>query len=277
MQGEDIVGESIVITSGKGGVGKTSLSANLGCALALNGKKTIVLDTDIGLRNLDIVLGVENRIVYDIVDVCEGTCDYKKAMIKDKRYEGLYIIPAAQAKDKDAITPLQMKNLTNILKEEFDYVIIDCPAGMERGFENAVAGADRAIVVVMPEMSSVRDADRIIGLLEKHDIVDVKLVINKIRQKLTDTGEMLSIEEILDILSVDLIGAVPEDERVIVAANKGIPCVSDEKSLAGKAYGNIALRVIGEKVDLVDMNGKKTIGEFFKSLIKNIERNKKER
>lgn len=271
------MGESIVITSGKGGVGKTSLSANLSCALALNGKKTMVLDTDIGLRNLDIVLGLENRIVYDIVDVCEGTCDYRKAMIKEKRYEGLYVIPAAQAKDKEAITPLQMKNLTDMLKEEFDYVIIDCPAGMERGFENAVAGADRAIVVTIPEVSSVRDADRIIGLLEKHDITDVKLVINKVRQNLIDAGDMLSIEEILDILSIDLIGAVPEDERIIVAANKGVPCVSDEKSKAGKAYKNIALRVLGESVDLIDLHEKKTIGEYIKCLIKNIEKNKKER
>lgn len=253
------MGEAIVITSGKGGVGKTTLSANLGAALALMGKKTLLLDTDIGLRNLDIILGLENKIVYDLVDVCEGTCDFKKAVIRDKRYEGLFLIPAAQAKDKEAVTPLQMKSLIDKLKEEFDYIIIDCPAGIERGFENAVAGADRAIVVAVPEMSSVRDADRIVGLLEKHGITDVKLVINRIRQKLVESGNMLSIEDMLDALAIDLIGAVPDDESVIAAANLGTPCVSDMKSRAGAAYRNIALRVTGETVDLIDLSEKKNI------------------
>ncbi|MGM9552261.1 MAG: septum site-determining protein MinD [Clostridia bacterium] len=253
------MGEAIVITSGKGGVGKTTLSANLGAALALLNKKVLLIDTDIGLRNLDVILGLENRIVYDIVDVCEGVCDFKKATIRDKRFEGLFIIPAAQSKDKTAITPLQMKNLVRKLKEEYDYIIIDCPAGIEQGFENAVAGADRAIVVAVPEVSSVRDADRIIGLLEKHDIENVKLVVNRLRQKMVDRGDMLSIEDMLDILAIDLLGAVPDDESIIVCANNGTPCITDMKSKAGQAYRNIAKRVLGENVPLEDLSERKNI------------------
>lgn len=253
------MGKAIVITSGKGGVGKTTLSANLGAALALMGQKTLLIDTDIGLRNLDILLGFEDKIVYDIVDVCNGMCDAAKATIKDKRFEGLYLIPSAQAKDKDAITPLQMKNLVNKAKEEYDYIIIDCPAGIEQGFENAVAGADCAIVTVVPEMTSVRDADRILALLEQHDITDVRLVINRIRQRMVDMGNMLSIEEILDILAVDLIGAVPENESIIIAANTGTPCVLNEKSKAGMAYKNIARRVMGEEVELINLADKKGV------------------
>lgn len=258
------MGEAIVITSGKGGVGKSTLSANLGAALALMGKKTVLLDTDIGLRNLDVILGLENRIVYDLVDVCEGSCDFKKALIRDKRYENLCLIPAAQVKDKDAVTPMQMKNLVTKLKDEFDYVIIDCPAGIEQGFENAVAGADSAIVVTVPSVASVRDADRIVGLLEKHNITSVKLAVNKVRLKMVEKGLMLSIEEILDILAIELIGAIPDDESVIIAANTGTPCVSDEKSMAGAAYKNIAKRVLGEEVPLIDMKDKRG---FFARLI----------
>lgn len=251
------MGEAIVITSGKGGVGKTTLSANLGTALALMQKKVLLIDTDIGLRNLDVVLGLENRIVYDLVDVCTGKCEYKKAAIRDKRYEGLYLIPAAQSSDKSAVTPLQMKNLLRKVKEDFDYIIIDCPAGIEQGFENAVAGADRAIVVATPSVSSVRDADRIIGLLEKHGIEDIKLVVNRIRQRMVDAGNMLSIEDMLDVLAVDLIGAVPDDESIIISANNGIPCAADTKSRAGAAYRNIALRVTGQKAELLDLSEKK--------------------
>lgn len=250
------MGEAIVITSGKGGVGKTTLSANLGCALALSGKKTLLIDTDIGLRNLDILLGLEDRIVYDIVDVCNGNCDAAKATLADKNIENLYFIPASQAKDKNAITPLQMKSLIMSLKGEYDYIIIDSPAGLEAGFENAVMGADRAIVVTVPEMTSVRDADRIIGLLEKHGIDDVKVVINRIRQKAVKNGNLLSTEEILEILSVNLIGAVAEDETVSGAANKGKPCVLNEKSIAGKAYMNIAKRVMGEEVKLIELKSR---------------------
>lgn len=253
------MGEAIVITSGKGGVGKTTLSANLGCALALSGKKTLLIDTDIGLRNLDILLGFEDRIVYDVVDVCAGNCDRAKATLHDKRIENLYFIPASQAKDKNAITPLQMKSLIKNAKEEYDYIIIDSPAGLEAGFENAVMGADRAIVVTVPEMTSVRDADRIVGLLENHGIENAVVVINRISQKAVERGNMLSIEEILEILSVNLVGAVPEDECVSGAANKGEPCVLDDKSKAGKAYINIAKRVMGEEVGLVDLKDKRNV------------------
>ncbi|MCD8050030.1 MAG: septum site-determining protein MinD [Clostridia bacterium] len=253
------MGEAIVITSGKGGVGKTTLTANLGAALALLGKKTLIIDTDIGLRNLDVIMGMENRIVYDLVDVCGGKCEYKKAMIRDKRFEGLFLIPAAQSSDKSAVTPMQMKALLRKLKEEFDYIIIDCPAGIEQGFENAVAGADRAIVVAVPEVSSVRDADRIIGLLDRHGIENVALVVNRIRQKMVDEGNMLSIEDMLDILAIDLIGAVPDDESIIIGANTGTPVVMTAKSKAGEAYKNIALRVMGEKRDLIDLSEKKGI------------------
>lgn len=255
------MGEAIVVTSGKGGVGKTTLAANLGVGLALLGYKTLLIDTDIGLRNLDIVLGLEDKIVYDLVDVCEGSCDLKKAAIKDKRFEGLYLIPAAQAKDKNAITPLQMKNVTAKAKNEFDYIIIDCPAGIEQGFENAVAGADRAIVVALPEMASVRDADRIIGLLENYGIQHVELAVNRMRQTMVDKGYMLSIEEMLELLSVDLIGAVPEDESIIAAANTQTPCVTLEKSKAGQAYRNIAKRVAGEAVELMNLSDKKSFFE----------------
>lgn len=253
------MGEAIVITSGKGGVGKTTLSANLGCALALSGSKVLLVDTDIGLRNLDILLGFEDRIVYDIVDVCHGDCTREKAVIKDKRVENLHFIPASQAKNKDAITPLQMKNLISKAKEEYDYIIIDSPAGLESGFENAIAGADRAIVVAVPEMASVRDADRIMGLIEKQGIDKAELVINRLNMKSVEKGYMLSIEEVLDILSVNLLGAVPEDAGISFAANNATPCVFDEKSKAGEAYRNIARRVKGEEVPLVSFDNKKNV------------------
>lgn len=253
------MGEAIVVTSGKGGAGKTTLSANLGCALALTGSKVLMIDTDIGLRNLDILLGLEDKIVYDIVDVCQGVCDREKAILKDKRAEGLYFIPASQAKDKNAINPLQMKSLVTKAKEDYDYIIIDSPAGLDMGFENAVAGADCAIVVALPEMASVRDADRIMGLLEKKGIEKVHLVVNRISQKAVDKGYMLSVEEILDTLSVNLLGAVPEDGSVAFAANCGTPCVFDEKSRAGQAYMNIAKRVKGEEAALVSLNDKKNV------------------
>ncbi len=253
------MGEAIVITSGKGGVGKTTLSANLGCALALNGFKVLLIDTDIGLRNLDILLGFEDRIVYDVVDVCQGVCDREKAVLKDKRVENLYFIPASQAKDKEAITPLQMKNLINKAKGDYDYIIIDSPAGLEAGFENAAAGADRAIVVAVPELPSVRDADRIIGLLEKSGIENIQIVINRFKQKSADKGYMLSVEEILDILSVNLLGVVPEDERISYAVNNALPCVFDEKSNSGMAYKNIARRVMGEEVSLMNLHDKRNV------------------
>lgn len=224
----------IVITSGKGGVGKTTTTANLGTGLALSGKKVVLVDTDIGLRNLDVVLGLENRIVYDLVDVVEETCKLKQALIKDKRYDGLYLLPAAQTRNKMAVSPDQMQKLIDELQEEFDYILIDCPAGIERGFKNAVAGAKSAIVVTVPEVSSVRDADRIIGLLSASGVDDVKLLINRLRPDLVRRGDMLAIDDTLEILGVDLIGVIPEDERIFRSSNLGEPAVTDTSSLAGK-------------------------------------------
>ncbi len=246
------MGEVIVITSGKGGVGKTTATANIGTALALLGKQTVLVDTDIGLRNLDVVMGLENRIVYDIVDVIEGFCRLKQALIKDKRFEGLFLLPAAQTRDKDCVTPEQMINLCNDLEKEFDYVLIDCPAGIEQGFRNAIAGAQKGIVVTTPEVSAVRDADRIIGLLEAHELRNPSLLINRVRPDMVRRGDMMSIEDIIDILAVDLVGVVPDDEKIVISTNRGEPAVIDAKSTAGKAYSNIARRLAGEEVAILD-------------------------
>lgn len=247
------MGEVIVITSGKGGVGKTTTTANIGTGLALAGKKVVLIDTDIGLRNLDVVMGLENRIVYDIVDVVEGFCRIKQALIKDKRYDGLYLLPAAQTKDKTAVNPQQMIKLCEELKEEFDYILIDCPAGIEQGFKNAIAGADRAIVVTTPEVSAVRDADRIIGLLEANEIRNPKLLINRLRIDMVKRGDMMNIDDIIDILAVGLIGVVPDDEKIVISTNKGEPAITDDKSTAGQAYRNIVKRIMGEEVPFMNL------------------------
>lgn len=244
----------IVITSGKGGVGKTTTTANIGTGLALQGKSVVLIDTDIGLRNLDVVLGLENRIVYDLVDVVEGTCKFKQALIRDKRYDGLYLLPAAQTRNKNAVSPEQMKELVAQLEQEFDYVIIDCPAGIERGFKNAIAGAKSAIVVTVPEVSSVRDADRIIGLLSSSGIDDVQLLINRIRPDLVKRGDMLAIEDTLEILGVDLLGVIPEDELIFRSSNLGEPAVTDKSSKAGEAYMNVTRRILGENVPLMKLD-----------------------
>ncbi len=251
------MGEAIVITSGKGGVGKTTTSANIGTALALLGKKVCMVDTDIGLRNLDVVMGLENRIIYDLVDIVEGSCRLQQALIKDKRFEELYLLPAAQTKDKLAVSPEDMKKIIPELKKDFEYVIIDCPAGIEQGFKNAVAGADRAIVVTTPENAAVRDADRIIGLLESENIRDPKLVINRIRANMVRQGDMLDIDEICSVLSIDLLGIVPDDEYVIKAANSGEPTVMNPSSKAAIAYRNIARRILGDTVPLMPLEVKK--------------------
>lgn len=248
------MGEAIVITSGKGGVGKTTTTANLGTALALQGKKVCLIDTDIGLRNLDVVLGLENRIIYDLVDVIEGRCKVHQALVKDKRFDDkLFLLPAAQTTDKNAINPEQMKALVTELKRDYDYVVIDCPAGIEQGYKNAVAGADRAIVVTTPEISAVRDADRIIGLLEKEDIAPPKLIINRIRQHLMKAGDALDVNEITAHLSIDLLGIVMDDESVITSSNKGEPIVMDPTNRAALGYRNIARRILGESVPLMSM------------------------
>jgi septum site-determining protein MinD len=258
------MGEAIVITSGKGGVGKTTTTANLGTALAMMGQKVVLVDTDIGLRNLDVVLGLENRIVYDLVDVVHGNCRLKQALIKDKRLEGLYLLPAAQTKDKTAVSPEQMRNLVSELKKEFDYVLIDCPAGIEQGFKNAVAGADRGIVVTTPEVSAVRDADRIIGLLEAEGITNPRLIINRIRPKMVRTGDMMGIEDIIEILAIDLLGVIPDDETIIITTNKGEPAVYDQNSRAGQAFRNIARRIMGEEVPLMNLEEEGFLSKFKK-------------
>ena len=244
------MGEVIVITSGKGGVGKTTTTANLGAALALRNKKVALVDTDIGLRNLDVVMGLENRIVYDIVDVVEEKCKLRQALIKDKRFNELFLLPAAQTRDKSAVNEEQMKELIGKLKEEFDYILIDCPAGIEQGFRNAIAGADRAIVVTTAEISAIRDADRIVGLLEASEIKNPELIINRIRPAMVKKGEMMDVEDIVDLLSIDLIGVVPDDEYIITQTNKGEPVVIKDKAPSGKAYTEIARRILGENIDV---------------------------
>lgn len=250
------MGEAIVVTSGKGGVGKTTTSANIGTALALLGKKVCMVDTDIGLRNLDVVMGLENRIIYDLVDVVEGRCRLPQALIKDKRFEELYLLPAAQTKDKDSVSPDNIKEIVSELKKDFDFVIIDCPAGIEQGFRNAVAGADRAIVVTTPENAAVRDADRIIGLLENAGIHGQKLLINRIRPNMMKNGDMLEIDEICAVLAIDLLGIIPDDEYVIKAANMGEPTVMNPKAQAAIAYRNIARRILGDTVPLMSLGEK---------------------
>ena len=242
--------EVIVITSGKGGVGKTTTTANVGTGLAKEGKKVVLIDTDIGLRNLDVVMGLENRIVYNLVDVVEGNCRIKQAMIKDKKYPNLFLLPSAQTRDKTSVTPEQMSKLVEELKSEFDYIILDCPAGIEQGFKNAIAAADRALIVTTPEVSAIRDADRIIGLLEANDIHKIDLVINRIRMDMVERGDMLSKDDVLDILAVDLIGIVPDDENIVISTNQGEPLVGSNTP-AGKAYQNICNRVMGKDVPLV--------------------------
>ncbi|MEW5865474.1 MAG: septum site-determining protein MinD [Bacillota bacterium] len=246
-------GKVIVVTSGKGGVGKTTAVANIGCGLAARGKKVALVDADIGLRNLDIVLGLENRIVYDIVHVIEGKCRLRQALIRDKRLQTLFLLPAAQSKDKEAVRPDQMKELTTSLAGEFDYVMIDCPAGIEHGFKNAIAGAEAAIIVTTPEVSAVRDADRIVGLLEAEGLGEPRLVVNRVRPEMVRRGDMLGIDDVIDILAIDLLGVVPDDESVITSTNKGEPAVLDGVSRAGEAFRRIAARIEGEEVPFMSM------------------------
>lgn len=259
--------EVIVVTSGKGGVGKTTTSANVGTGLAKLDKKVVLIDTDIGLRNLDVVMGLENRIVYNLVDVVEGNCRIKQALIKDKRYPNLYLLPSAQTRDKTAVTPEQMKKLTDELREEFDYILLDCPAGIEQGFKNAVAGADRALIVTTPEVSAIRDADRIIGLLEAGEMKRTDLIVNRVRMDMVKRGDMMSIEDVVDILAINLIGAVPDDENIVISTNQGEPLVGSD-TLAGQAYMNICKRILGEEVPMLDLSGKSSLWSRLMSIFK---------
>ncbi|MCI5512411.1 MAG: septum site-determining protein MinD [Eubacterium sp.] len=249
--------EVIVVTSGKGGVGKTTTVANIGTGLAALDKKVVLVDTDIGLRNLDVVLGLENRIVYNLVDVIEGNCRLKQALIKDKRFSNnLFLLPSAQTRDKTSVTPEQMKKLCEELRNQFDYIILDCPAGIEQGFRNAIAGADKAIVVTTPEVSAIRDADRIIGLLEADDLRDIHLIINRLRIDMIRRGDMMSVDDVAEILAVPLIGILPDDESVVIATNQGEP-LAGKPELCGQAFSNICRRILGEEIPFLNLESKK--------------------
>ena len=255
----------VTVTSGKGGVGKTTTSANLAVALASLGYRVACLDADIGLRNLDVVMGLENRIVYDIVDVVEGRCRVKQAMIRDKKFSELYLIPAAQTRDKNALSPADMINLCDEIKDDLDWIIIDSPAGIERGFKNAIAPANIILVVTNPEVSAVRDADRIVGIIEAEEKGPAHLVINRLNPGMVKRGDMLSADDIVELLAIDLVGIVPEDENVIISTNRGTPIVLDPKTKAGTAFMNIARRLNGEKVPLMDLDGKENL---FQKMVK---------
>ncbi len=263
-----MAGKVFVITSGKGGVGKSTNTANLGTGLAMMGRKVVVVDADIGLRNLDMILGLENRIVYDLVNVIERTCKISQALIRDKRYKNLFLLPAAQTRTKDAVNSEQMVELTEKLRQVFDYVLIDCPAGIESGFQNAVVGADMAFLVTTPEVSAVRDVDRVIGLLEASGKRNPKLIINRLNPELVKRGDMLDTEAILQILAVELIGVVPEDNNMVSYTNRGEPAILSDKSLAGKAFRNIVRRIEGEEVEFLPLNGNRGLLNGLKRLVK---------
>jgi septum site-determining protein MinD len=257
----------LTITSGKGGVGKTTATANIGVALAALGQKVVCIDSDIGLRNLDVVMGLENRIVYDLVDVVEGRARLKQAMIKDKRLPELHLIPAAQTRDKTAISPTDMIRICDELRPETDWILIDSPAGIERGFRNAIAASDTALIITNPEVSAVRDADRIIGLLEAEQKGPGKLIINRIKPELVERGDMLDTTDVLEILAVDLIGLIPEDETVLISTNRGNPAALDPKSKAGQAFRDIAKRLMGEDVPFPPLDGTEGLKQRLSRLI----------
>jgi septum site-determining protein MinD len=260
--------KTITITSGKGGVGKTTATANLGVALALAGQRVVTIDADIGLRNLDVVMGLENRIVYDLVDVVEGRCRLRQAMIRDKRLSELYLMPAAQTRDKTAVGPQDMIRVCDQLRPSFDYVLVDSPAGIERGFQNAVAPADEILIITTPEVSAVRDADRIIGLIEAEEKNTPQLIINRFKPDMVRRGDMLGTSDVIEVLAIALIGIVPEDEAIIISTNKGVPAALDDKALAGKAFRNIARRIMGEEVPFMSLRDTSGIFNRLVNLIK---------
>ena len=253
----------ITITSGKGGVGKTTTTANLGTALAMQGQRVVCVDADIGLRNLDVVMGLENRIVYDLVDVIEGRCRLRQALIKDKRFPELFLLPAAQTRDKDAVSPDDMIELCNNLRREFDFVLVDSPAGIEGGFRNAIAGADEVLIVTTPEVSAVRDADRIVGLVEAFEKGHTRLILNRIRAQMVNRGEMMSKEDVVEILAIDLIGVIPDDESIVTSTNRGEVAVMHKTSLAGKGYVDIARRLLGEDVPMIVLSDDQSLLDRF--------------
>ena len=243
--------EVIVVTSGKGGVGKTTTSANIGTGLAALGNSVVMIDTDIGLRNLDVVLGLENRIVYNLIDVIEGNCRFKQALIKDRNYNNLFLLPCAQTRDKTAVNPEQIVKLVDEIRQEYDYIIIDCPAGIEQGFRNAIAAADRAVIVTTPEVSAIWDADWIIGLLEAYGIEKQHLIINRIRYDMVKKGNMMSADDVVDILGVDLLGVIADDEDIVISTNKGDPVVNGH-SRSGQAYMSICKKIIDDSIEAED-------------------------
>jgi septum site-determining protein MinD len=249
-----VLGKIIVISSGKGGVGKTTATASIGAALAMEGKKVAVVDMDIGLRNLDVVMGLENRIVFNIVDLARGRCKVRQAAIKDRRIENLFLIPASQNDNKDALTPKDMIRISKQLRKAFDFILMDCPAGIERGFENAVAAAEEAVVVCTPEVSSIRDADRVIGLLYAKQI-QPKLLINRIVPSMVEQGDMLSHQDVIDVLSIDLVGLVEADDQVVISTNSGKPIVMQDNSKAGQAFRRIAKRLNGQPDLPIEVSG----------------------
>ncbi len=256
----------ITITSGKGGVGKTTATANIGAALAKNGNKVACIDADIGLRNLDVVLGLENRIVYDLVDAVEGRCRLRQAMIRDKHIPGLFLIPSAQTRDKTAVSPSDMVRICDELRPDLDWILIDSPAGIERGFRNAIAPADEIIIITNPEISAVRDADRIIGLIEAEEKGPGQLIINRLDFKMVQQKNMISADDVVDLLAIELLGIVPEDKEVIISTNQGVPISTDDSSLAGRAFCNIARRLEGETVPFLDLEGSKGLLKRFTSI-----------